>query len=51
MNPTPTMFRIRVMASRRLWLMERDSARYRRVVAYECRRNGTERYTPCWKAA
>ena len=48
---TPTMFRIRVMASRRLWLMERNSARYRRVVSYECRRNGTDTYTPYWMVA
>jgi hypothetical protein len=48
MKTTPTMCRIRVRASRCLWLLERDSARYRRVVAYECRRNGTETYTPYW---
>lgn len=45
-----TMFRIRALASRKAWLQREFTgmARYNRVVAYECRRNGTESYTPYW---
>lgn len=50
------MKRIRIMASRLAWLEYRRTGkcgagiRYDRVVAYECRRNGTESYTPYWAA-
>lgn len=50
------MRRIRIMASRKAWLQYRrtnnpfDLAYYNRIVAYECRRNGTETYTPYWAA-
>jgi hypothetical protein len=50
------MRRIRIYASRRAWVLYlRGSSaealsRYQRVVAYECRRNGTESYTPFWAA-
>lgn len=51
---TTTMFRIRALASRAAWLRYKATptpatrSRYDRIVAYECRRNGTENYTPYW---
>lgn len=53
------MFRIRITASRMAWLKYQNATallktvalrRYARVVAYECRRNGTATYTPYWAA-
>jgi hypothetical protein len=51
---TMKMFAARALTSRRAWLAYRRSptpwakARYERIVAYECRRNGTDTYTPYW---